>query len=1222
MTIKSLLLCLFLYVCLVWVGAAYLRPNDITQYGLLWTGIGLIAVLVFIIVSRVFGWWRLWRAKAAARPAAPARPAPSLHPDDEAMATLLAETNAALVKAPPFAGKRAKSPVSTLPLYLLVGPEASGKTSTFLNSGLESQLLAGQGVTPVAPTRLANLWLARNAIFAELGGRAFAGDLNRWSQLLATLGRRATLPFWRRLWGETEEQMDLRGVIAFCDSKEFTGAASDPQRLERYSRDWQERLRSIAEQFGAEFPVYVVITNCDKIPFFSDFFRRLPESENNQVFGCTLPTHRPQGSSTNEVFVEAEAKRLTASFRPLYHALARRRLAHLAHEPNPAYRPGVYEFPRELKRIRSPLVQFLTDVFRPYSLGPTPMLRGYYLTGVRETELGVNEAAARPAESHAPMEATRLFRGDATQIFQGDDATKLPSPGRRALGLRWMFVAELFHKVLLSDQSRRRVQPYVSTVGRYRQLVFGAVCGLCALLCLAFLVSWIRNRELLSDVSGAIANQTDRQGRATAVADLQALDQLRAQIVRLESRLPWWFHWGLYSGDQALAEARDAYFHQFGRLLLFDMNGQMAADLESLPGSPGEADLYEPVHRLLKGYLMITSGSCTADSGFVSQVLKEDRARIAQGAAPDWQALADRQIDFYAAELAQGIPWRLTENADAIQRGRQYLRQAKGIERIYSAIRADAEQKLGKGTHLSDLAGNYTLVMNGPDAVSPIFSREGWAYVEKASKEAPPAIGEPCVLGGALATMSDWKQSAETAQAIQRLYFKDYVEAWRKFVEGFSVTKYNGAADAARKLDILADHNSPLLAVLAMTARNTSIPSAAAQTDGNFIQKGVSKMLAPLKKGETEAKAVVSAPTEAPDGPSSPADIALFFQPVDSVVPPDSPTWVNEKNQAYVDALAQLRHSMQDIASGGSTADPAVHQQAGQNYDKALDAVQQIAKGFKPLGVGGLDVTVERLLKEPIQLSSPFIMRNMERAGADAANGGLRSFCRDASKTLHKYPFQASSNEDASLDEFGGLFDPAKGAVWKFAQQSLGDFVVKDGSQWKAKDPSKKPQITLDMLGFLNRAQVFADVFYAGGSQPQFYYTLLPKLDSSFKEFTLELEIDGKPYQWTVPLQHQFRWPPPPGSVAVARLRTASNVGIGIASRPGTWGLFRIMGDAEPRELNGKLVEWKYTSSGAGLKVPISAGAVKLEIVGFPHGQDVFNPRFWEGLRCPSIAVQ
>jgi type VI secretion system protein ImpL len=1226
-TIKSLFFCLFLYVCLVWVGAAYLNTGpDIVHYALLWTAIGLIAVLALIIGARLFGWWRLWRAKAAARPAPAMKPDPSTHPDDEAMSALIAEANAALAKAPSLAGRGGGASLAAMPLYLLIGPEGSGKTSTFLNSGTEPQLLAGQGTAPVAPTRLCNLWLAKDAIFAEIGGRVFAAELSRWSQLLGVLRGQVAVPFWRRLWGEPEPQMDLRGVIAFCDSKELIGASSDPQRLERYSRDWQERLRSIAEKFGAEFPVYVVITKCDKIPFFSDFFRRLPESEVNQVLGCTLPARNLQAARPGEIFVEAEAKRLTASFRPLYHALARRRLTHLAHEPNAAQRPGVYEFPREFKRIRSPLVQLLTDVFRPYSLGPSLVLRGYYLTGVRETEVEIHAPAGRGTDSAtlAPMEATRLFRGDATQIFQGDDMTKAPSPGgRRALGLRWMFVADLFHRVILPDQPPRKAHPLEGRFDQYRRLSFGAVCGLCALLCLAFFVSWLNNRDLLSEIEGVASRQTNRQGRAASLQDLQALDALRDQVVKLQGRLTWGFHWGLYSGDRVLDQARTAYFRQFYRLLLIDLNSQMVGDLEGLSASPDAGAPYEPAYNTLRTHLMITSGSCAVDSPFVSRQLKEVRARIVPGTGSDWQALADRQIDFYASELARGNPVRLAEDVEGRARARQYLRQIRGIDRLYASILADAEKSLGKTSRLSALASNYTQVLNGPDEVSSAFSAAGWAYLEKASKERNAgALGDLCVLGGASGMVANYKQNTETAQALQRKFLREYVDGWRKFVEGFSVTKYANAGDAARKLEILADRKSPLLAVFVMTANATNYPApAAAQND--VVQTGLSKL--GLKKAQTQAKAAVSPSTEAPDSLNSLADISRFFQPVYVVEPPGSETWVVDKNAAYIEALGQLRHSMQDIAQGGKNPDPAVHQTASQNYEKALDATRQIARGFKPVGVGGLDATVVRLLEEPIRLTNAFIIKDMDKAGAGKVNGELRTLCNSQANTLRKYPFRSSSTDDASLEEFAAIFHPGTGAIWRFQEQSLADLTVKEGSLWKPKDPGKKPQVTPEMLAFLNRAESIANVFYPGGAtQAQFTYTLRPKLADSLKEFTLELEIDGQPYQLTV-LRHLFKWSPQQGTKnagAVARLRTSANVRIPIASRGGIWGIFKILGDAEPRELNAKVVEWKYSSGGVGRRELIDPAPVQLEIVEFPGGQDVFNSKFWESLRCPSGAVQ
>jgi hypothetical protein len=139
------------------------------------------------------------------------------------------------------------------------------------------------------------------------------------------------------------------------------------------------------------------------------------------------------------------------------------------------------------------------------------------------------------------------------------------------------------------------------------------------------------------------------------------------------------------------------------------------------------------------------------------------------------------------------------------------------------------------------------------------------------------------------------------------------------------------------------------------------------------------------------------------------------------------------------------------------------------------------------------------------------------------------------------------------------------------------------------------------MLAFLNRAQSVADVFYpSGATRPQLTYTLRPQLDPRLKDSTLELEIDGQSYQLAV-LRKAFSWPPPPGTKdpgAVARLRHAtSGVGFAFASRGGIWGFFRILGDAEPRELNSKVVVWTKTSGGRACGTDHPA-PVQLEIVG------------------------
>ncbi len=1221
MTIKSVFLSLFLYVSLAWVGAAYLYTGpEIIHRALLWTAIGLIAILAILILSRLYIWLRERRAKLASEPAAiESKPTPApLHPDDQAMLLLIAEANAALAKSPSFQGRSGDQPLSTLPLYLLIGPEDSGKTSAFLASGLEPQLLAGEGTT--SSTRLANLWLAKNAVFAEIGGRVFSGDPVRWTQLLRLLRGTNTMPAWKRLLGETESHLELRGVIAFSDCQEFTGASSDPQRLDRAVRTWQERLRAVAEVFDAEFPVYLAISKCDKIPFFGDFFRRLPESEVNQVLGSTLSAAPDR--SPSEVFAEAEAKRLTASFRTLYHSLAQRRVTRLAQEPNPALRPGIYEFPRELKKVRSPLVQFLTDVFRPNPLGPAPILRGYYLFGVCETESVVNDPAATSVEFGGlgeSLEASRLFAADATQLFQ-PGARKSGSPGRSTQ--RWMFVTDLFQRVILPDCIPRTVVRTNDRMPRYRAVALGSVCGLCVLLCCGFAWSWGNNRGLLGGIRTAMNNRAGTHSTPASFDELQSLEQLRLRIRQLEAGLPGSYHWGLYSGDRVLPQVRAVYFRRFQRILLMDLNALMVADMDALPAAPDANEPYQPVYGVLKTHLTVTSGACTVDQNLVSSVLKDYRGRLAPNATPEWLALANRQIDFYAAELLKGNPVKLPEDMEARDHARQYLQQLKGIDRLYASIVAGAAAHV-KAASLKDFAPNYTEVLSGPEGVDPAFSKEGWSYFEKASKESnPETLGEACVVG-ASGVVGAFQRDAETARALNRRFLADYEARWRKFVEGFSVLHYASAADAAHKLEILSDHRSPLLAVLALTAAQTTFPQAPAPAAQSAVRQKIDQFIQPLKQGEQAAKAVAPASGEASDVPTAPADLARFFQPVDWVVPPGSDTWVTDKNSAYIDALSQLRHSMQDIAQAGRTPDPSIYQAAAQNYDKAVDAVRQIAKGFKPVGVGNLDTTVEALLMAPLKLANNLIPRNIDPTGP--INAALQTFCRSERATFQKYPFQSSATEDLTLADLTAFLQPAAGAIWKFEQQSLGDLVVKDGNQWKAKDPGKKPQPSSELLFWLNRVESAADAFYPGGvAQPQLVYSLRPKLDPSFKDTILELDIDGKSYPFNTPLQKQFVWPAPPGTQnlgAVARLRTAG-LSAAFASRGGFWGIFRILGDAEPRDVGTKLVEWKYISGGVGRRELIQPGAVDLEIVSFPGNVDVFNPKFWASLACPTHAAQ
>ena len=69
------------------------------------------------------------------------------------------------------------------------------------------------------------------------------------------------------------------------------------------------------------------------------------------------------------------------------------------------------------------------------------------------------------------------------------------------------------------------------------------------------------------------------------------------------------------------------------------------------------------------------------------------------------------------------------------------------------------------------------------------------------------------------------------------------------------------------------------------------------------------------------------------------------------------------------------------------------------------------------------------------------------------------------------------------------------------------------------------------------------------------------------------------------------------------------------------WGVFRFFQNAEPREFGVRQVVWSSLRGPGGATLQKLTVPVRVEFVEFPGGVDLFNPRFFEGLRCPSEAL-
>jgi type VI secretion system protein ImpL len=1239
MSARALLLILFLYTALAWVFAFLVSQEErFVRNGLLLTGIGLALALVAVIVHQILNVWRAHRTQAGPKPLKPIRK-PSVVSEEaaaldtlrrEALARLNTSPNLSKVGGQAFAGRS---------ILLVLGPSNSGKTQTLMNSGLDPQLLAGQvrGESTVVPTRVANFWLAQDKIFVELSGRLYDSDQERWIGLLKVLSGELHRPLWNRLWRD-EQKVQLRGVVLVHDVQ-CAMAPPDSVPTGAQSRVAQERLQAVADVFGATVPVYTIFTKCDAVKYFGEYFGRVPQNEASQAFGYTMAADQTAVPTRPMPWSEKETRRLTRAFGVVYRHLAERRLLHLLRESDPARKPDIYEFPREFRRIRGVLVQLLTDTFKPDPLKPGPVLRGFYFTGTRMAEAAIDDHPLPGGQTALVDQQLGVGAdyADATRIFQPGaykrtDAEAIAPRGRGPLQQQWMFTRELFLETIPRDLPPIALAPSQPVLDKYRQWITASVVGFSLLMGLIWLSSWWQNRILIQRAEDAVAKVGRSTGGGSAgLVELQAIDELRRQILEINTGKHLGMRWLLYKGDDVREQIQSLYFRRLDAYLLRELNRRLAAQLGGLPAIPAEGAAFEPVYNKLATHLAITTNGCKFSqfsasdkiSAVVPAVLKAQARDAGRMADPVVERLIDAQLDFYAQTLPNGNPLQLEGNDQARDRARMYLSGVKSDDRIYQDILEQARQRLKGKALLRDTATEASKMFNGPTEMELVFSPDGWKlFNDMASGASNANSGSPCVMGRRRDVVPDVQGYAGLSRDLRVRYLREYRERWKQFVVQQSFKGYAGSDDAANKLQVLAEYTSPILGLLAFTSRNTHLSSTAAESSGEEALKQRANKIAPLVDSVAKTVGKYAVPGD-PD--ESPSRISKVFEPVSLIVPPDAPKLANEKNMPYLDALAELGRSLANLKSskGDPVSYPQALQQATQAANKAADAVRRLTSDFTPKGSEGIDLEVKRLLDAPIRQARGLIGESPEKDQAAALNADLAKFCAKANPILRKYPFApAVRNNDATLEEVASLFAPGSGAVWKLQQSSLSELVVLQNSRWLPKTEGQRAKPTQELLSFLKTAQSLTDVLYGNGApQPSLKYTLRPV--GPLNEFSVTLDFDGTRVEFTESSkrQREFTWPAASGETPGAKVRiTFGRTPVPIASGTGPWGLFRVFRDADKRDLGATQVQWSYSDVPGGSREPTPP--VRFEFVGSQGVADLLNPEFFKGLGCPGKAVQ
>lgn len=1141
------------YLILAWIVGSALHL-DASRFYLLFS---ILAVLG-ISATGVFLWfWKRNRGKTAPG-------AGPVEKDDEIDA-LVREAENRLASSNLAKGAK----LANLPMVFVVGDAGSTKTSTILHSGLDPELLAGsvyQDAT-VLPTRLANIWFARGTIFVEAGGRLLT-EPQRWVRLLQRLRP-------GRLQSAVRGEQAPRAALVCLDAETFV-RPNAADALTVASRNMQQRLAELSQEFGIRFPVYVLFTKMNRLAFFEDFVRNLTSDEVGQVLGATLPM-RPQ--SATGVYAEDENKRLGAAFDALFHSLADHRLALLPRENDAQKIPGAYEFPREFRKLRNSIIQFLVDLCRPSQLRTSPFLRGFYFSGVRP--ILVQEAPVASPRLSAAQKTGMETAASATGFFHAGAVPAAPSPAAAPAGTRkvpqWLFLSRLFAGVILQDKAALGASGSSTRTSMLQRLLLASAGVLCLMLSVAFTVSFLGNRALESEVLEAARGipAAEAAGMNLPTADaLQKLETLRQSLAKLTdyetNGAPLRLRWFLYTGGDLYPAVRRIYYARFSQLLFLQTQAKMLSSLRMVSVPPAPTEDYAATYDTLKAYL-ITTSEYKRSSKWLSPVLLQIWA--SGRPVESLRTLAAKQFDFYAEDLPRGNPYSEKSDLAAVDRARLHLSKFSGSEQIYQFMISDASRRAKKINFNEQFPGSADVVINGVD-VPGAFTKAGWAAMQENLARADKFFGgERWVLGDYAAAKPN---AAGIEEELRNRYIADYIARWREFMNGSRVVRFSGLKDAAKKLNTLSGAQTPLMALFWVATQNTSV-----------------------------------------DSPK----IADTFDSVHKVVPPPATTvqYVWPTNQEYMAALAALQTAIGQVADTPPAAvpDPNRALPVRQSADAARNIVKKMGYTFKIDPETHLEMVTTKLLEAPIEYADA-LTKGM---GAGEINAKAGRFCKSFAAITAKFPFNPTASAEVAIQELNAMFRPQTGLLWTFYNESLQPFLQKQGAQYVA-NPGSGIQLTPDFVAFFNRAARFSDALYPGGiAEPMLRYSLAPQRSDQIKE--MSVTIDGQTSKGNDAKSHV--WTGSPAHTVRISAKLAGGSDFEFQDRQGSWALFRFFADADRWSQSGDAysLEWIVRQGREGRPVMVGGRELTYRFAVDTGGAaPVFQKDFLIGMRCVSQAAR
>jgi hypothetical protein len=267
--------------------------------------------------------------------------------------------------------RQAGKDLHSLPWYLLVGPAGSGKTEAMRHCkigfppGLQDCFQGAGG------TMNMHWWFTNYAVVLDTAGRMFMEDAalqggSEWREFL-------------KLLKQSRPNAPVNGMLLVIGIDSLIKDTAE--QIEGKAGHIAKQLDTIQRTLDVRFPVYVVITKCDLMTGFKEFFDKIDDPQlQHQILGWSNP------APLDEPF---RAEAVDDHVKTIRSRLLKRRATLLmdpVHTEDPQARrtdqvDELFALPDNIAKIAPRLRRYLEIIFQAGEWSPKPLfLRGIYFT--------------------------------------------------------------------------------------------------------------------------------------------------------------------------------------------------------------------------------------------------------------------------------------------------------------------------------------------------------------------------------------------------------------------------------------------------------------------------------------------------------------------------------------------------------------------------------------------------------------------------------------------------------------------------------------------------------------------------------------------------------------------------------------------------------------------------------------------------------------------------